>query len=396
MAADQRPEIIVEELPGGGKRWRLAEMPAYRQAPSEDAFKHRVGVGHNLIRLFELFVAAWENHCEEQKDGSLLIPSRESASELHANSLEVDARIGHELMRLPNSRGGGIYYDDLSGADRHILNACLTMSKGLRELPHKTEPFIVGTRLSSEARKALHRSVRILANWFSAEEDEVVASVGPAVNTSGLESTGSSNEGGNPNTAPQHIFKRDGKTWTIKYGEQGTTLPHRIGLEYIRRLLAQPGEWIRAEVLESPINASVAMSAPSEAVIDREARRKLEARLQDLRDERSAIREEGEDLGASSDQREQEIADIEEELRRTRALGGRQRRLGDPHEKARGRVANAIEKAMAVLEEEVPILGQHLRKALKSPTGRAPRYAPDQQIAWDVGANVSPTMRDSD
>lgn len=170
MAAEEPPKIVVESLPGGGKRWRRADQRVLASSPDTKAFKHRIGSGHNLIRLFELFLVAW-TRCEETEDGSLLVLDDESASELHGLCMELGHRVFREVTRIPQREGGGIYYDDLAREDRHLLHASLVMSKALVSMSINEKPFEKGTILPVGVRKEFYRALRILEFLFSADED---------------------------------------------------------------------------------------------------------------------------------------------------------------------------------------------------------------------------------
>jgi hypothetical protein len=95
-------------------------------------------------------------------------------------------------------------------------------------------------------------------------------------------------------------------------------------------------------------------------VLDPRARRELRTRLRDL-------------SGADRDA-------VEAALRQATGLGGRDRRLGDPAERARKAVTARIRDAVDRIAAVHPELGAHLRDAIT--TGAFCTYSPATPIRW--------------
>jgi hypothetical protein len=72
------------------------------------------------------------------------------------------------------------------------------------------------------------------------------------------------------------------------------------------------------------------------------------------------------------------------ELASAVGLGGRDRRLGSPAERARVSVTRAIRSALARIDEHSSALGDHLERTIR--TGTYCSYAPDPRapIEWRV------------
>jgi hypothetical protein len=75
---------------------------------------------------------------------------------------------------------------------------------------------------------------------------------------------------------------------------------------------------------------------------------------------------------------------LEQELRRAIGLGGRHRRTGATHERARISVTKAIRTAMKKIAEQDADLGAHLDRSVK--TGQLCAYSPDPtaDVRWEV------------
>jgi tetratricopeptide (TPR) repeat protein len=181
------------------------------------------------------------------------------------------------------------------------------------------------------------------------------------------------------------VFRREGDFWTIAYEGQTLRLKDRKGLGYIAALLGLPGrevhvlELIRAgEAVEARhpggsdgdnLQPAAAEGAP---VLDAEAKEAYRRRLHEL----------GEDLAEARDWQdpervarlEEEIDSLTDELARAVGLGGRDRRLPSPAERARVSVTKAIKTAITAVERHHSVLGSHLDASIT--TGRFCSYAP--------------------
>ena len=109
------------------------------------------------------------------------------------------------------------------------------------------------------------------------------------------------------------------------------------------------------------------------------ARAVYKQRLKDLAAEREDA--EGVQDAERVDRLGAEMEFIRGELSAAYGLGGRIRQLGGRHEQARKNVTNAIRYTLARIEKVHPVLGRHLRSAIK--TGLFCSYRPEHPTAWD-------------
>ena len=117
-----------------------------------------------------------------------------------------------------------------------------------------------------------------------------------------------------------------------------------------------------------------------EPVADARARASYRARIEELHAELDRA---GELCDAGRAERARaELEAIEAELARAFGLGGRARRLGDPAERARKAVYNRLRSAIAALETELPALGRHLARSIR--TGTFCAYRPDREMRWRI------------
>jgi non-specific serine/threonine protein kinase len=81
---------------------------------------------------------------------------------------------------------------------------------------------------------------------------------------------------------------------------------------------------------------------------------------------------------------EAEVDAITDELERAVGLGGRDRQMDSPAERARVSVTKAIKVAIRTIRRECPPLAEHLEASIR--TGRFCSYAPPGQEppSWDL------------
>lgn len=188
------------------------------------------------------------------------------------------------------------------------------------------------------------------------------------------------------------VFRREGKYWTVRYGEEIARLPDRKGMRYLAALLSAPGREIHVfELLRAADPASAAPVALSalrgevefaaggfeEAILDPRAKAEFRQRLLDLEEDLEEARS-GNDVERAV-RIEAEIDAITHELASAAGLGGRDRRLPSPTERARVSVTKAIRGAVRAVAADCPELGRHLDASVR--TGRLCSYAPTGQAA---------------
>ncbi len=176
--------------------------------------------------------------------------------------------------------------------------------------------------------------------------------------------------------ADNNAFQRQGELWCVAFAGKAAHLVGVKGFEDISRLLARP---------EQPIHSAELMGVTSslsdaDGALDADARRALDRRIRELRDEVAAA-ERANDPGRA-ETASGEISQIAAELSRSLGLGGRSRKLGDPAERARSAVTWRIRSAIKKLRAAHPELGQHLAKNIR--TGTFCVYEPREAIDWEL------------
>ena len=201
--------------------------------------------------------------------------------------------------------------------------------------------------------------------------------------------------------APQNVFRREGKAWTIAYDGRAIPLNDRKGLHYIAHLLRRPGETIHVLDLDRAVRHGTA--APSGVAHDVDERRLAEQglrladagdagfrldpeskvrfgrRLRELQEDRAEAEERGD--GEALARIDWEVAEIERELSAGFGLGGRPRRDRAASERARTNVTNQIRQVREQIAEGHPSLARHLRHIT---TGTYCCYDPGaDRVPWE-------------
>jgi hypothetical protein len=212
---------------------------------------------------------------------------------------------------------------------------------------------------------------RVAALTASIEPGRHVAGAGPSV--------------------PGAVFRREGDYWTVAYAGQSARLREVKGLRYLACLLRRPGREVH--VLElvreaEGLPAQPARGLSSDVVLvnglrrssldeadrlfDLQAKAAYRRRLRDLEEDLEEARSWGDPERAA--RAEQEMEALTQELLRGVGLGGRDRALPSPAERARVSVTKAIKKAVRTIARHCPALGDHLAASVR--TGRYCSYAP--------------------
>jgi eukaryotic-like serine/threonine-protein kinase len=192
-------------------------------------------------------------------------------------------------------------------------------------------------------------------------------------------------------SVPGAVFRREGDYWTVAYGGETARLREVKGLRYLACLLRRPGrevhvlelvreaEGLPAEparglfsdaVLETGLRRSRLDEA--DRLFDPQAKAAYRRRLHELEEDLEEARSWGDPERAA--RAEQEMDALTQELRRGTGLGGRDRTLPSPAERARVSVTKAIKKAVRTIAGQCPALGAHLAASVR--TGRYCSYAP--------------------
>jgi class 3 adenylate cyclase/tetratricopeptide (TPR) repeat protein len=195
-----------------------------------------------------------------------------------------------------------------------------------------------------------------------------------------------------PTTRPGAVFLREGEFWTIRYDAGTFRLRDVKGLRYIAMLLGQPGRETHvlelvhaAEGLPPDAQAAVdvtdlSISRGDEApVLDAQAKEAYGRRLQELGAELEQARDWNDPERVA--RLEEEIDALTDELARATGLGGRDRGLPSPAERARVSVTKAIRAAIRGIDRHDAALGAHLTASIR--TGRFCSYAPPGEVPPD-------------
>ncbi|MBV9579606.1 MAG: hypothetical protein JO057_13540 [Chloroflexi bacterium] len=196
------------------------------------------------------------------------------------------------------------------------------------------------------------------------------------------------------------LFRREADFWTVALGGHVARVKHSRGLEYLARLLAQPG--MTFHVLNLVCETDPERSSGSgrkttwveevgpvsghtgpegrQAVLDDAAIAAYRQRARELRAELDEASNWCDTERAAQIQRELDF--LEEELLRNLGLGGGSRLMPSTGERARVSVTKAIRRAIKSIAQKHPTLAAHLVNSVK--TGATCVYAPDPHstITW--------------
>lgn len=148
--------------------------------------------------------------------------------------------------------------------------------------------------------------------------------------------------------------------WRVVLDNQVATVPDRVGMRYLARLVAAPDRDIPALALVIDEATSPIASRP-DLVMDRAAVTALRERIGQLRGTPSL-----------SPGEQDELVALTRELARAVGLGGRIRTFVDAPERARTAVRKAIKRAIVQISAANPSVGQHLARRIE--TGAVCRY----------------------
>lgn len=200
--------------------------------------------------------------------------------------------------------------------------------------------------------------------------------------------------------AMEGVLLREGEYWTMGWQGEVFRLKDALGLRYLSRLLAAPGEELHCADLfagasagssgtpapqpraEMDLAVRGAMDEDAGEMLDPQAKEAYRARLRDLQEE-IAEAESFNDTGRLERART-EMEALQAELSRGVGLGGRDRKASSRKEQARLSVTRAIRSVLRKVQKESPELGQHLSATVK--TGTFCSYTPDPRVPleWKV------------
>jgi AAA ATPase-like protein len=187
-----------------------------------------------------------------------------------------------------------------------------------------------------------------------------------------------------PSGKPAPLFRREGEYWTVSFEAQTYRFRDSKGFAHLAQLLMHPGEYLPALTLArmsaNAVNDTGASMrdergdrSDAGAVLDRHARAAYQRRLCDLRVEHAEAQR-CNDAGRGA-RAQREIEQLTRELAYAVGLGGRDRRLGSPAERARVNVTRAINLALRKIAPYHEGLSTYLRRTVK--TGLLCVYLPE-------------------
>jgi hypothetical protein len=214
-----------------------------------------------------------------------------------------------------------------------------------------------------------------------------------------LEYVGALREGGvdtprQASTATPSVFRRAGEYWSIAYERDAFRLKDSKGLRYLARLLGEPGRELHALDLvagERPAVPPVQMPEPgltpswlgdAGETLDAQAKAEYRRRLAEMESELDEARAFGDPERAARAEEERDF--LVRELAAAIGLGGRDRRMGSPSERARVSVTRAIRSALARIDEHSSALGDHFERTIRTGTFCSYRPDPRAPIDWRI------------
>jgi hypothetical protein len=202
----------------------------------------------------------------------------------------------------------------------------------------------------------------------------------------------------------EHVFRKYGENWVVRFGDEEGSFPHLDGMVYIAHLLKNPGRRYSAlemkrltatsepntermlsgnsdEILDGTVRVTC---ATEQRVMDRETINACEKRLRDITQELDAAREAG-DL-EKIDELEVEEREIRQHLKRSENFRGEARPFSDPGRSNCVSVKQAIERVLKKFQKVDPPLRQlheHLTRAIKT-TDHEFEYVPSlTPLNWE-------------
>lgn len=176
--------------------------------------------------------------------------------------------------------------------------------------------------------------------------------------------------------APGFELRRVGRRWVVSGHGERAELRDSAGLDYLARLLADPGVDVAAADL-----AGAAVAASNHDVLDQRTRLAYRRRAEQLTADLEAADRAGD--AAQSARAQAELDELLEQLRSQTRLDGRSRAFVDDGERARTAVQKAIRRNIDRISAQAPRAGAALTSCIR--TGTFCRYEPgDDSPPWAV------------
>ena len=173
-----------------------------------------------------------------------------------------------------------------------------------------------------------------------------------------------------------NVFRREGEVFSIEFEGTVVRAKDSKGLRDLARLLSEPGREVHVLDL---VGAGAAVSTGDAGeLIDARARAEYRRRLEDLETDIADATDAGDRGRLERLQVERDF--LIDELSSALGLGGRPRRAGEVHERARKAVSARIRLAIDRLGADHPALGRHLTNSVQ--TGTFCCYRPERPMTW--------------
>jgi hypothetical protein len=154
--------------------------------------------------------------------------------------------------------------------------------------------------------------------------------------------------------------QRTGRQWRLTLRHRSVLVEDSIGMLHLAVLIANPRQEIHAADLVAGL-AALGDAAATHPVLDRPALDEYRNRLKFLDAEIEAADTPGQAVRART-----ERDWLAAELANAAGFGGRTRSFPDQGERARVAVGKAIRRALARIAEADPVIGEHLRQAVRT------------------------------
>jgi AAA domain len=183
----------------------------------------------------------------------------------------------------------------------------------------------------------------------------------------------------------ENVLCRQGDVWLVGSAADGrsTYVRDSVGLHALARLVAEPGREFHAVDLAGGGRQND--SGEAMAPLDEKAKRAYRQRLAELRSEIDDATHQGETTRVGHLQGELDF--LTAEIARGVGLGGRDRPIGSGAERARVRVTRALRAAIKRIGAELPSLGSHLDRTVRTGTYCVYALDPAMTALWRFDAD---------
>jgi ActR/RegA family two-component response regulator/tetratricopeptide (TPR) repeat protein len=265
----------------------------------------------------------------------------------------VLAPVAHYMAGLASLVGNA------PAARRHYEDAlALAQRTGSRQCVASTQIAYGRLLLGSPGRPEAERGARLLAAGRALAEE---LGLEPAVREAAAALTLAP-----PPAAGRALFRREQDAWEVEFRGERATVPHRVGMTYLRCLLERPGVPVGALELAGLGGDATLVDRQGGPLIDRQAMTEVQGRLAAIEADIAACERRSAVAGAEL---------LHERAECMAYLAGRGPELVSAAERARSCVTKAIGRAIGAIRRAHEGFGHHLARHVE--TGRLCVYVPD-------------------